>query len=159
MAGLRGVVGVLPSPTSIVSAAVAEPPFWICTVQDAKSEPGSTVVSPSALSAGRSTRRQGSTSGDGSASATYPTCAGRPGIAALVGGAAGADDDGGTDGGAVRGQPATAAPMPTPSPASTTSTAAPSATMRPVLRCGGGGSGVGRVTVSWTSVVRRRGRW
>src|SRR6478752_4689984 len=142
MAGLRGVVGVLPSPTSMVSAAAAEPLFWICTVQDAKLDPGSTVVSPSALSAGRSTRRQGSTSGDGSASATYPTCAGRPGIAALVGGAAGAavGTAVGADGAVVRGQPATAAPMPTPSPASTTSTNAPSATVRPVLRCGGGGS-------------------
>src|SRR5689334_16944623 len=127
MAGLRGVVGVLPSPTSMVSAAAAAPLFWICTVQDAKLDPGSTVISPSALSAGRSTRRQGSTSGDGSASATYPTCAGRPGIAALVGGAAGVLV--GADGAAVPGQPATAAPMPTPSPASTTSTNAPSATV------------------------------
>ena len=58
----------------------------------------------------------------------------------------------------VRGQAATAAPMPTPSPASTTSTSAPSATRRPRLRCGATGSGVGRVTVSWTSVVRRWGR-
>ena len=154
-AGLRGLVGVLPSPTSMVSAAVTELPFWICTVQDAKLAPGSTVISPNALSAGRSARRHGSTSGDGLASATYPTCVGRPGIAALVGGAAGAVVGGGIS---VRGQAATAAPMPTPSPASTTSTSAPSATRRPRLRCGATGSGVGRVTVSWTSVVRRWGR-
>src|SRR4051794_20274726 len=130
MAGLRGLVGVLPSPTSMVSAAAAEPLFSICTVQEAKFAPGSTATSPNALSAGTSARRHGSTSGDG-ASATYPTWAGRPGIAALVGGAAGVVV--GDGGGAVRGQPATAAPMPTPRQASTTSTNAPSATTRPRL--------------------------
>ena len=155
MAGLRGLVGVLPSPTSMVSAAVTELPFWICTVQDAKLAPGSTVISPNALSAGRSARRHGSTSGDGLASATYPTCVGRPGIAALVGGAAGAVVGGGTIGagpGRDRGADAHAEP----GQYDEHQRAERHQTAAFALRRNG--FGVGRVTVSWTSVVRRWGR-
>ena len=49
MAGLRGLVGVLPSPTSMVSAAVTELPFWICTVQIQK---GSSVTAALTIEVG-----------------------------------------------------------------------------------------------------------